>query len=238
MPPGNDVLLEPQRPRDRRWRTEGWTGEPTGPPRLAGGRLCLDFANTVGGRGSDRPSEFLTSYAVLVAWAWYAGALSDEEAARLRQVAASRPDQAAAVHRRAIAFRDAIYRLVVAVARKQQPARADVDDLTRAYRAALDHARLRPRGAGLGWGWESDGDELERPLWPVAWSAVDLLTADDATRIKVCPGGDGNSCFWVFFDSTKNRIRRWCSMENCGSSAKVRRRTARRRATRSERSPS
>jgi predicted RNA-binding Zn ribbon-like protein len=208
------------------------------PPRLDGGRLCLDFANTVGGRGTADPSEFLTGYAVLVAWTHYAGAIDDETGARLRRVARNRPDEAAAVHREAIAFRDTLYRLFVAVAKQERPARADLDALRRLYRAALDHARLGLKGAGLGWEWEDDGDDLARPLWAVAWSAIDLLTAEDTTRIKVCPGGDGSSCFWVFYDATKNRIRRWCSMEECGTNSKVRRQTARRRATRAGRSPS
>ena len=66
----------------------------------------------------------------------------------------------------------------------------------------------------------------------MAWSAVELLTSEDPGRIKVCLGGDGSSCLWLFFDATKNRIRRWCSMEDCGSSAKARRQTARRRVAR------
>jgi predicted RNA-binding Zn ribbon-like protein len=177
-------------------------------------------------------SEFLTGYPVLVAWAWYAGTLGDEEAVRLRQAAERRPGEAVSAHARTIAFRDLIYRLFLAVARNEPPPAADVDELNRVYRVALDHARLRPRGNRFDWEWIDAGDELDSPLWAVAWSAVNLLTSEDTDRIKVCPGGDGRSCQWLFFDDTKNRIRRWCSMENCGSSAKARRRTERRREAR------
>jgi predicted RNA-binding Zn ribbon-like protein len=225
------VLETDERP-GREWRTEGWTGEPTGPPRLDGGRLCLDFANTVGGRGTEQQSEFLTSYAVLVAWAWYAGAVDDVEADRLRQAAARQPAAAKAAHRRALSFRDAVYRLFVAVARREEPAPSDLETLTRLYQEAFAHSQLRFRGAGLGWDWIESTAALDRPLWMVAQSAVELLTGEDATRIKVCHGRDGASCWWVFCDDTKNRIRRWCSMAVCGSGAKAQRLTAKRRAMR------
>jgi predicted RNA-binding Zn ribbon-like protein len=214
---------------DRQWQTIDWEGEPDGPPRLAGGRLCLDFGNTVGGRGTGHLSEFLTGYPVLVAWGWYAGALSDDEASQLRQVARDRPEAAAIAHRRAIDFRNMIYRMFFSIGRNEEPVIADIDELSRYYRIALDHARLRPQYMRYSWEWTGTQDELDRPLWSVAWSAVELLTSSELDRVKICPGGDGSSCQWLFIDETKNRIRRWCSMENCGSTAKSRRQNERRR---------
>jgi predicted RNA-binding Zn ribbon-like protein len=38
-------------------------------------------------------------------------------------------------------------------------------------------------------------------------------------RLKVCPADD---CRWAFFDHSKNRSRRWCSMEVCGNRNKTR----------------
>jgi predicted RNA-binding Zn ribbon-like protein len=214
---------------NRQWRNFGWEGEPDGPPRLAAGRLCLDFGNTVGGRGTGRLSEFLTCYPALISWAWYAGALTDDEAERLRQIAREYPEQAKAAHRQAISFRDMLYRVFLAIGHGEVPSSPDVNELTRLHRVALDHARLRPQETNFVWEWDGAASDLERPIWSVAWSAVDLLTTGDLTRIKVCPGGDGSSCQWLFYDDTKNRIRRWCSMENCGSTAKSRRQNERRR---------
>ncbi|PTL56460.1 CGNR zinc finger domain-containing protein [Paraconexibacter algicola] len=39
------------------------------------------------------------------------------------------------------------------------------------------------------------------------------------TRLKICPADD---CGWAFYDVSRNRSRRWCSMEVCGNRAKVR----------------
>lgn len=39
-------------------------------------------------------------------------------------------------------------------------------------------------------------------------------------RLKACTDDD---CQWAFFDTTRNRSRTWCSMEECGNREKTRR---------------
>jgi predicted RNA-binding Zn ribbon-like protein len=65
----------------------------------------------------------------------------------------------------------------------------------------------------------------------VARSAEELLLSGDPRRAKECPGPDGG-CGWLFYDESKNASRRWCSMEGCGSQAKMRRYRSRRRPAR------
>jgi predicted RNA-binding Zn ribbon-like protein len=62
-------------------------------------------------------------------------------------------------------------------------------------------------------------------LWPVSWSAAELLTHGPLDRIRECPG-QGN-CGWLFLDVSKNASRRWCDMRVCGNRAKARRHHAR-----------
>jgi predicted RNA-binding Zn ribbon-like protein len=38
-------------------------------------------------------------------------------------------------------------------------------------------------------------------------------------RLKLCPADD---CGWAFYDESRNRSRRWCSMEVCGNRSKTR----------------
>jgi predicted RNA-binding Zn ribbon-like protein len=38
-------------------------------------------------------------------------------------------------------------------------------------------------------------------------------------RLKICPADD---CAWVFYDESRNRSRRWCSMDVCGNRSKLR----------------
>ena len=201
-------------------------------PRLVGGRLCLDFANTMEGRGGARPGEFLRDYADLVAWGMYAGAIPEGGAARLTVEANRRPEQAAAAYRRAVDFRETLYRVFSAIAAAAPPAAIDLDALRRADVAGLHHARLALTGGGFAYAWPAETVDLDRILWPVARSALDLLTAGDLGRLKECPGGGGGPCTWLFVDASKNAVRRWCSMAECGGEAKARRQTSRRRAAR------
>jgi predicted RNA-binding Zn ribbon-like protein len=50
-------------------------------------------------------------------------------------------------------------------------------------------------------------------------AAVAGLPATEWERLKICPADD---CQWAFYDTSRNRSRRWCSMEVCGNRAKVR----------------
>src|SRR5438128_781338 len=92
---------------------------------LVAGELALDFANTAGGARQPE-KEYLLSYGDLVAWGRQAGALSAEEAAGLSREAARRPAEAAAVLRRAIALREAVYRVFAAQASAKPVAEADL----------------------------------------------------------------------------------------------------------------
>ena len=82
---------------------------------------------------------------------------------------------------------------------------------------------MAPAGGGYDWSWAGRPDDLARPLWPVARSAVELLTLGDLARVRECPGA--GDCGWLFYDTSRNGSRRWCSMEGCGSRVKMRRHT-------------
>jgi predicted RNA-binding Zn ribbon-like protein len=203
-----------------------------GTVELIGGALCLDFANTVAPRVEPRHpfrlQEFLTAYPDVVAWGRHAGVLSDAAARRLLAEAAGHPEDAAATFAEAIALRETIYRIFLAIARGAEPDPADVDTLGAAHAHAMAHTRVVHAGGGFDLAWGGDDDALDRPLWPIARSAVELLTGADPARIKDCPTG-GEGCGWLFYDTSKNNSRRWCSMRGCGTPAKERRRAERRR---------
>jgi predicted RNA-binding Zn ribbon-like protein len=57
--------------------------------------------------------------------------------------------------------------------------------------------------------------------------AVALAEADDTwSRLKVC---SADTCQWAFYDKSKNRSGRWCSMRVCGNRTKTRAYRARQR---------
>lgn len=207
--------------------------------RLLGGRLCLDFTNTLGGRGSAATEEYLQNHDALVRWARHAGALPAERAARLRRVAEYGPEEAREVLRRALALREALFAVFAAAARGEAAPARDLALVNRELGEAMRRARLLPEGVG-GYRWEWPEDDsagaggsakgtLESVLWPIVRSAADLLTAPELAQVRVCPGVN---CGWLFLDTSKNHRRQWCSMEGCGNRAKARRHYARQRSSR------
>lgn len=200
-------------------------------PRLLGERLCLDFANTVESPKGEHPEEFLHGYADLVRWGRHVGLLDDMQVARLLETAAARPDEAAGVFERAMALRAALTGVFRVIATRREPAETDLKLLQAEYLTALRQARLTPDGDGFDWRWEDDA-ALDRPLWPVARSAIELLSHDELKRVKECPGA--GDCGWLFYDTSKNASRRWCSMEGCGSRVKMRHQYARKRGGRGD----
>ena len=187
---------------------------------LVGGRLCLDFANTLSTRSHSPRRDYLASYADLVAWSLHAGILQPTEAGWLLDHAGRRPESAGAALEQAIALRETLYRIFAALAAGQEPQAADLAALNRALHHALSHLQVLSSPYGFAWGWTVSADDLERMVWPIARSAADLLTSAERSQVRRCarPG-----CDWLFVDSSKNHSRRWCSMTMCGSRAKMQR---------------
>src|SRR5205807_1009981 len=78
-----------------------------------GGRLALDFVNTVGGRGSGGAAirDKLGSYGDLLGWSVLAGTLDRGAARALGRRAVLHARQAAGVLKRAVRLREALYRI-------------------------------------------------------------------------------------------------------------------------------
>src|SRR5207302_4636004 len=82
-----------------------------------GGRICLDFANTMDWRTSAAPQELIHDYATLLSWSRARGTLPARAVARLRPQGARRAAEAATVTRQAHALRAEIWRAAEAMCR-------------------------------------------------------------------------------------------------------------------------
>jgi predicted RNA-binding Zn ribbon-like protein len=191
--------------------------------KIVGGDPALDLVNTV---GDDRVPDPLDDYRSFVAWAARVSAIDEEAAHRLTDRGAHRPAFAGRALKEARALRsilDAVFRpLAIATTSALPDGGAAVAALVARAGAAVERARLEPGEDGmfrLAW----YGDHLERPLWPLAVAALDLLRNGPLDRLKAC-----EDCPWLFLDTSRNRSRRWCSMDDCGSRSKMRRYRARR----------
>lgn len=185
--------------------------------RVVGGSLALDFLNTrMGPPTGEWEVDALADYDSLVAWALHVGEITpaDADALRLRaERDASSARESFAVASGARDYLDGAFR---GLARGEQPTALQLDRLKTDEADALHHAALEgsPR---LSWSWRGDSSLL-RPLHPVFHSAVELLTLGRLDRVEVCAG-----CSFLFVDSSKNGSRRWCSMSDCGTTAKAQR---------------
>jgi predicted RNA-binding Zn ribbon-like protein len=204
------------------------TSQTTRHPRfeLVGGRTCLDFTNTVAWRPEGHAHERLGSYGDLLGWAHASGILDSAAVRRLRRAARAAPEAAEAVLQDARALREAVYQVFSARSEQRDAEPGATTMLNRFLGQALGRLRLRVEGDGCSWTFIDEGDELDRMLWPVAWSAASLLTSDDLRLVRRCAA---DQCGWLFVDHSRNRSRRWCTMKSCGNSAKARRHYARTR---------
>jgi predicted RNA-binding Zn ribbon-like protein len=188
---------------------------------LGSGALCLDFANTVNWHASDSPVDDLADYTGLLAFSEQAGLLPAGRRAELDQLARHYPAEAAATYERAVELREAIYRIFAGLSAGRDAAAADLAILNDFLARALPHQQIVAEGDGFAWGWRPGLPALDEMLRPVARSAADWLVSADLDRVREC--ADDRGCGYLFVDTSRNRSRRWCSMESCGNRAKARR---------------
>ena len=168
---------------------------------LVGGRLCLDFVNTVSWRGTEEPYDELSTYADLLRWSERAGALSRDQARATRRSASRHPRKATAVLAQARELRDALYRILLAWKNGRPPGAADMALLNA---SAPARSNIAWRHGKLDWV-SAATPRWDSILWPIVWSAADLVTGGESRRLKSC-GSD--ACGWLFYDESRAESRR------------------------------
>lgn len=191
--------------------------------RLVAGDTALNFANTLNGHTKRIGHEYLHDFADLAIWCRHSEILSSAETEQLLRYAARHPRQANALHRRSLELRELIFRIFHAIAMGASPGEVDLASLNAAWGDAQRHARIQrtPNGFSLQW---DEAAALERIPRILSSAAVNTLVSEKALRVRACAG---EGCDWLFIDSSRNHLRRWCSMDECGNRAKMRRRQQR-----------
>jgi predicted RNA-binding Zn ribbon-like protein len=182
--------------------------------RLDGGRLCIDFANTIHDRFAAVAEDYLATPERYAEWARRSGAVCADEDIRLPQSAAERARLMADMRR----LRDAVYLLLVA----KLDGVALPPEALRTANAWLLAARKDQQIA-------SDGRLVLRaepgnpsvPLKRIALDLVDTFAKARAGEFKLARCANQRSCGWIFADTSKNGRRRWCSMDTCGTASKM-----------------
>jgi predicted RNA-binding Zn ribbon-like protein len=187
--------------------------------KLVGGHPALDFVNTVHDWTVSDPHDYLSDFADAIRFGKAAGLLTRTDDLRLRR-RTQRIELTRLKELRALLKR--IFQMRLS---GQAPSNVDLGklsaDLTEAARATRLIVTTRTRRSPQvpvirEITAENAGDALLRLR--IVEAAVALLVSDAMLRVKSCP-----TCGWLFLDLSKNRSRRWCSMDTCGAVAKARR---------------
>ena len=187
---------------------------PVATVRLDGGRVCLDFVNTIHDRSATDVEDYVADPQRFIAWCERAGALGPGDGVRVPRIAHKR----AALMREVADLRHHLHALFAARIDGAAPPAAAVRDLDRWLHLAWAGQSL---GADGHLHWRADARDAWLPLKRIALDALDLLGDPSASRLRRC--GNTRSCGWLFLDTSKNQRRRWCAMETCGTADKVQR---------------
>ena len=187
--------------------------------------LALDFLNSVA-VPVDTQVEWLASGEDFVDWLRDAGLATPEE---LKAVCdAAGPGELDAVAAQARALRE-WFRAFVRQhkgARLTRKAMKELEPLNRllARDEEFDQVEVRDKQSSgpddpseLTWVRRRRWRSPDTLLLPLAKAMAELLATADFTQVKAC---EGPACTLLFLDTSRGRIRRWCSMAVCGNRAK------------------
>ena len=173
----------------------------TGTYKLIGGRLSLDFVNTISWPDTEREHDWL--------------ALPENARRWFAAVDLSFPRGKAVDMAPVYKARQLLARVLRPLAHGESVAEAAIAEFGKAVAKAYQVRTIDPRS--LAWQWPEPGTPQEA-MAPLLLDAAELVTAAEHERLRYCP-----SCDWLFEDQTRNGQRRWCDMADCGSRDKARR---------------
>ena len=185
-----------------------------------GGEICLDFANTLSGRGSTKLVERLLNFEDLVSWSLAVGNIDKVVANQFLQSAAYTNKEVNEVQARGLELREAIFEILFSTRNTGKGNYSKLEIVNEVLSDTCILRRLKEENGQLMWDWQSDPSNLIALLGPVALSAAELFTGKELDRVKIC---HGNNCAWLFVDRTRNGSRKWCDMAVCGNRVKARR---------------
>jgi predicted RNA-binding Zn ribbon-like protein len=197
--------------------------------KFIGGRLCLDFVNSVGGRTEQDNINFpeniilkdkLENFNDLAAWSKETGIIPESDRKKLIDLNALKAKETDSVFKKAIELREALFRILYNVINDKEPEESMIRILTREYSTANEKRKLIYLNHKFEWQFPKYPLGPDYIIWIIAESAAELLSSDLLSRIKMCRG---ENCGWLFLDNSKNKSRQWCDMKDCGNLAKVRR---------------
>ena len=186
--------------------------------------LSLDFVGTEFRRSGEHQDQ-LVSFEILRDWLKQSGLLASPEAVALaKNCSAKVSERVLSVARD---LRKSIRSAAEAIIDGKPVPPGSVRAINNLLEKRDGHFQIERRSTQLERRFISEMSDPLALLAPLAESAADLLCNANPALIRKCAD---ESCDLLFYDSTKNHRRRWCSMSACGNRAKVAAHRARQRA--------
>jgi len=178
---------------------------------LLGGRLSVDFANA-------SASNTELSWEHLILFLESTDIVSSERGAHLLSLPQSDLQAAQALLQKAWRLGTALRKVFAAMIRKQRILAEWIAPINEILRITEGHDELI--GQDNSWKIEFVAREggLDWLLAAVARSGAEIVAEGARARLRVCANP---SCGMFFYDNSRTRRRRWCSMAVCGNRSKV-----------------
>ena len=180
-------------------------------PRLLGGRLSIDFVNAV-------PPNAPLSWEQLIDFLEATGIVSVARSAHLLSLPQSDPQAAEALLLKAQNLGVALRKLFAAMLRKQKLAGEWIEPVNAILRITEGHDELVAQDGSHQIEFIAREDGLDWLLAAVARSGAEIVAEGARARLRTCANPH---CGLFFYDNSRTRARRWCSMAVCGNRSKV-----------------
>src|SRR5208282_4499589 len=178
---------------------------------LIGGRLSIDFVNECG-----PSSDF--SWGELLHFLHLTRIISSERSAQLLALPQSDPQSAGGLLAKARRLHASLAEVFAALLRKEVVPRDWVEPINDVLRITEGHDELLLQNGKWGLEFVAREGGLDWLLAAIARSAAELISEGTSARLRVC---SNPSCGLLFYDNSRTRRRRWCSMSLCGNRHKV-----------------
>jgi len=178
---------------------------------LLGGRLSVDFVNAT-------PPNAELSWNRLIHFLESTSIVSADRSAQLLSLPQSDPQATEALLLKARRLGASLRKVFAAMLRKQRLAWEWIEPVNEILRITEGHDEL----AGQDGIWKIEFAAREGGLdWllaAVARSGAEIIAEGARARLRVCANPH---CGLLFYDNSRTRRRRWCSMAVCGNRSKV-----------------
>jgi predicted RNA-binding Zn ribbon-like protein len=181
------------------------------PPPLIGGRLSVDFVNELGS-SSDFSWEDLLRFLLVTR------IISSERSAQLRALPQNDPRSAGTLLGKSQRLHASLHETFSALPHKEAVSRDWVEPINEVLRITEGHDELLQQNGKWGLEFVAREGGLDWLLAAIARSAAELIAEGPSARLRVC---SNPSCGLFFYDNSRTRRRRWCSMSRCGNRHKV-----------------